>query len=205
MNSATIRREFPNAYCWHIPAARLCSSQALECPLDSGMPDFRDLVLQVYERLDPATHAIMTGIPRNAHNQWTVNLSSLNPRQAAEVRRFISNDYDVVLGLLERRLDEDVGPTTSVRERVSEILRDASIRPAPVHKALIKLADRGGATTLLTTNFDRLFELAARQAKLQVRSHSLGAIPRPGRALDFAGVSCTSMERCRPLGVQCRI
>lgn len=68
------------------------------------------------------------------------------------------------------------------------MLRDSSKRPAEIHKALLKLSDRGGATTLLTTNFDRLFESAARALKIAVPSHALGAIPRPGRALTFAGI-----------------
>lgn len=156
--------------------------------LPAGMPDFRDLVLQIYETLDPPTHQVMSSVPRGAHNQWKVDVSGLNPRQAAEVRRFVSSDYDVVLGLLERRLDEGAVSTQTVRARVCQLLSDPSKKSAPIHTALLKLADRGGATTLLTTNFDMLLEQAARSARISVPSYSLGAIPRPGRSLGFAGI-----------------
>src|ERR1700722_8594740 len=71
----------------------------------SNLPDFRNLVLQVYEELDPAAHLAMSSIPREACNQWAANLTELTNQQAAEVRRYISGDYDVVLGMLERRMD----------------------------------------------------------------------------------------------------
>jgi hypothetical protein len=152
------------------------------------MPDFRQLVLDVYEELDRPTYNAMSRIPRGACNLWETDLGSLTPRQAAELRRFIRGDYDVVLGLLERRLDEGSQASSAVRQRVCEVLRDPSKKPAAIHTALLKLADRGGAVTLLTTNFDRLFEQAARQHRKRIRSYSLGGIPRPGRALEFAGI-----------------
>src|ERR1700678_3276760 len=71
----------------------------------AGLPDFRGFVLQVYEALDAAAYAAMSSIPTNVCNQWRVDLSGLTDRQAAEVRRFIRGDYDVVLGMLERRMD----------------------------------------------------------------------------------------------------
>jgi NAD-dependent SIR2 family protein deacetylase len=154
----------------------------------ADMPDFRELVLRIYERLDNPTYQVMSKIPRTAHNQWTVKLSGLTPRQAAEVRRFLHNDYDVVLGLLERRLDEGEATAKTVRDVVCELLRDKTKKPASIHKSLLRLADRGGTTTLLTTNFDRLFEIAARQLKISTPSHALGGIPRPGRSLSFAGI-----------------
>ena len=71
----------------------------------AGLPDFRELVLKVYAQLDGATHAVISDIPREACNQWRANLSGLTDQQSAEVRRFIAGDYDVVLGMLERRID----------------------------------------------------------------------------------------------------
>jgi hypothetical protein len=154
----------------------------------AGMPDFRDLVLQVYERLDGPTHKVMAAIPRTAHSVAKGRTSSLTPRQEAEVRRFVSGDYDVVLGLLERRLDEGGKTVNTVRDVVCSLLRDISKKPSQIHKSLLKLADRGGAVTLLTTNFDLLFERTARGLRTTVPSHALGAIPRPGRSLSFAGI-----------------
>jgi hypothetical protein len=71
----------------------------------ANLPDFRELVLQVYSELDAAAYAVMSNIPRVACNQWGVNLAGLTDQQAAEVKRYISGDYDVVLGMLERRMD----------------------------------------------------------------------------------------------------
>src|SRR5207302_3262276 len=70
----------------------------------AGLPDFRELVLKVYERLDAPVHDIISKIPRSACNNWLADSSALTPGQAAEVRRFIAGDYDVVLGMLERRI-----------------------------------------------------------------------------------------------------
>ena len=40
-------------------------------------------------------------------------------------------------------------------------LRPAGVRAAPIHSALMRLADRGGVSTIVTTNFDLLLEQAA--------------------------------------------
>jgi hypothetical protein len=71
----------------------------------SGLPDFRQLVLRVYERLDVAAHAVLRDAPRGWCRQWTKNLLALKSDQRAEVTRFVRGDYDVVLGMLERRMD----------------------------------------------------------------------------------------------------
>jgi len=52
----------------------------------------------------------------------------------------------------------------------------------------MRLADRGGAVTIVTTNFDLLLEDAARRSRTAVQTYALGGIPRPGRSDDFAGV-----------------
>jgi hypothetical protein len=52
----------------------------------------------------------------------------------------------------------------------------------------MRIADRGGATTIVTTNFDLLLEVAAKRLGSPVQTYSLGAIPRPSRQTDFAGV-----------------
>jgi len=153
----------------------------------AGLPDFRQLVLDVYEELDFAVHAVIADIPRSACNQWVPKLSALTPTQKAEVRRFITGDYDVVLGMLERRIDGAPTGRSRVRDTVSSQLRRAA-RPAPLHRALMRLADRGNAVTIVTTNFDLLLEAAAYRTSPRIRSHSLGGIPRPGHRDDFAGV-----------------
>ena len=154
----------------------------------AGLPDFRDLVLRVYAQLDTAVYAIVSNIPRSACNQWGVDLSGLTNRQAAEVRRFITGDFDVVLGMLERRVDDQSSGKSRVRQEIGAELRRPGLKPAPIHRALMRVADRGGVVTIVTTNFDLLLEEAVRRARPAVQSYTLGGIPRPGQSDDFAGV-----------------
>ena len=179
----------------------------------AGLPDFRELVLGVYQALDPSIHEILPCAPTSANCQPKPDYSKLTDRQAAEVKRFVDGDYDVVLGMLERRLDGRTRGDSKVRSRVAELLRSPSgsqvsatqmsaggagtangtgvpppIRPAPIHRALMRLADRGGATTIMTTNFDLLLEAAAKRLRVPVETYALGSIPRPTRRTEFAGV-----------------
>jgi hypothetical protein len=154
----------------------------------AGLPDFRELVVDVYGVLDAAVHAVLSGVPRGGCNQWEVDLSTLNDPQRAEVKRFIIGDYDVVLGMLERRLDSQTRGDSRVRHAVAERLRAGGNQPAPIHRALMRLADRGGANTIVTTNFDLLLERAGKRRGFSIQTYSLGSIPRPTRQSDFAGV-----------------
>lgn len=154
----------------------------------AGLPDFRKLVLDVYAQLDPAVHLVIETIPPDAHNQWPVDLSDLNHQQSAEVRRFIRRDYDVVLGMLERRMDDVPHAKSRVRTAIANELRKKGIKPAAIHRALMQLADRGSAVTIATTNFELLLEEARKKASPKVQSYALGGIPRPSRKDDFAGV-----------------
>ena len=155
----------------------------------AGLPDFRELVLDVYQELDAAVYEVISGLPHDACNQWQADCSGLTNNQAAEVRRFIARDYDVVLGMLERRLDERTRNDSRVRHRVAAALRRAKgNKPAAIHRALMRLADRGGAVTIVTTNFDLLLEVAGKRLQPPVETYSLGSIPRPTRRNEFAGV-----------------
>lgn len=154
----------------------------------AGLPDFRQLVIDVYAKLDTSTHSVLTGLPPGACNHWQANCAGLTDRQTAEVKRFILGDYDVVLGMLERRLDDQTRGDSQVRRTVATILRSGTAIPAPIHKALIALADRGGAKTIVTTNFDLLLQVAARRLRSSVETYSLGSIPRPSRHSEFSGV-----------------
>jgi NAD-dependent SIR2 family protein deacetylase len=154
----------------------------------AGLPDFRDLVLKVYATIDTVVHTIIDKIPRDACNQWSADVSQLTDRQVAEVRRFVQGDYDVVLGMLERRIDGQTGNPSSVRKVIATELRASSTRSAPIHKALVSLADRGASTVIVTTNFDRLLEDAAKTSRSRPQSYGLGGIPRPGRRSDFSGI-----------------
>jgi hypothetical protein len=154
----------------------------------AGLPDFRELVLKVYSRLDTGVFSVIEKVPRSACSQWEIDCSSLTDRQAAEVKRFILGDYDVVLGMLERRLDDQTRDDSSVRREVADLLRAKSKTPVAIHRALVRLADRGGSTTIVTTNFDLLLEQAAKRLKSPIQTYSLGSIPRPTRQKEFSGV-----------------
>ncbi len=154
----------------------------------SNLPDFRDLVVRVYAQLDAAAHAVISCIPFTAHNQWSTDLSGLTDQQAAEVKRFIRGDYDVVLGMIERRMDGQSHGKSRVRQAVASQLRTPGVKPGPIHQTLMRLADRGGAVAIVTTNFELLLEDAAKRSRPAVQTYALGGIPRPGRRDDFAGV-----------------
>ena len=179
----------------------------------SGLPDFRRLVLDVYRALDPGMCELLTEASNDASCPPKPDRSALTDRQAAEADRFISGEYDVVLGMLERRLDSHTREDSKVKSRVIEVLRSVRVepkpatssseldparagsvtaaavgRPAPIHRALIRLADRGGATTIMTTNFDLLLEGAARKLRVPTQTYALGSIPRPTRRREFTGV-----------------
>ena len=154
----------------------------------ASLPDFRGLVLRVYKQLDAAVHAVITRISLAGYNNLITELAGLTDQQAAEVRRFIREDYDVVLGMLERRIDGRSDGKSRVRQVVASELRAPGVQPAPIHRALMRLADRGGAVTIATTNFELLLEDAAKRSRPAVQTYALGGIPRPGRSDDFTGV-----------------
>jgi hypothetical protein len=90
--------------------------------------------------------------------------------------------------MLERRLDDQTRGDSRVRREVANRLRSGNNKPAPIHRALMRLADRGGVATIATTNFDLLLEAAAKRNGSRVETYSLGSIPRPSRQTEFAGV-----------------
>ena len=154
----------------------------------AGLPDFRQLVLDVYQILDTGVYSVLSKLPRGACNQWEADCNALIDQQTAEVRRFIAGDYDVVLGMLERRLDDKTRGDSRVRREVARLLTGSTSRPAALHRSLMRLADRGGTTTIVTTNFDLLLETAAKPILPRLETYSLGSIPRPSRQAEFAGV-----------------
>jgi NAD-dependent SIR2 family protein deacetylase len=154
--------------------------------LPSGLPTFRMLVQDVYRIVDGATHAVIGSIPLNETPE-PVASRALTPRQRAEVQRFLREEHDVVLGMLERRLEGDLKARSIVRQAVIERLRENDPKPAEIHRSLMRLSDRGGATAIITTNFDRLLEEATPQGT-RVQTYALGDIPRPTLRPEFNGV-----------------
>ena len=151
----------------------------------AGLPDFRGLVKEVYRQLDPGVYGAISALLANPKRPWISHCTGFKDVQCAEVGRFAAGEFDVVLGMLERRLDGAATRDSQVRSTVAQIIRGAGNKPAPTHRALIRLADRGGSRALVTTNFDLLLEKAGRP---RPRTHSLGAIPRPTARPDFSGV-----------------
>ena len=155
---------------------------------DAGLPDFRKLVVKVYKSLDPPVYSIISDIATSNDNGKDPDFSNLHDIQKAEVKRFQNGEYDVVLGMLERRLEGQENAQSPVRLEIARILRCRKPRPAPNHRHLIRLADRGGVTTIATTNFDLLLEIAAKNMRQPIQTYTLGGIPRPTRQQEFSGV-----------------
>jgi len=136
----------------------------------------------------PELRYILTAAPATDEERRKHYPSDLKNYQIAEIERFFSGDYDVVLGMLERRMDGQSHDASQVRQAVVEALPPSDAQPSSIHRALMRLADRGGATAIVTTNFDLLLEDAAQELCHPLPTHALGGIPRPSRRNDFAGI-----------------
>ena len=154
----------------------------------AGLPDFRGLVIEVYKRLDPKVGNVVDSMVTKTGFDSKANCADLTDAQSAEVMRFAAGEYDVVLGMLERRIDGPSTPGSTVRQAVIDVLLEAGDRPAPIHHSLIRLANRGAAVSIVTTNFDRLLEKAGSGLQPQPETLSLTAIPRPTERPEFSGV-----------------
>jgi hypothetical protein len=121
------------------------------------LPSFKDLTLRVYARLGEAPDD-----------------------EPAERSAIASKEYDRALRSLEKRTHRP-GTPSRVRDAVADILAAPAV-PFPDHLALLQLSrNSDGRPRLLTTNFDTLFERAARDGDLEnVPSHAGVSIPRAG-------------------------
>ncbi len=156
----------------------------------SDYPDFRKLVIDIYEEVDQQVFGVLQRLPPlpsgRSENYQEKFTGALNANQAAEVDRFLGGDFDVALGMLERRIDINEHAQSRVRRAINRILRGK--QPANIHYSLMRLANRGGAISLITTNFDLLFEQVNLRRRLGLQSYSLGGIPRPSERPEFAGI-----------------
>ncbi len=115
----------------------------------AGLPDFSGLVDEIYKRL------------------------GTTPTDFEE-RAYEHNQYDITLNLLEHRYP---GGRFAVRGAIAELLQPKMRRlhASIIHTALLHLArDRNGSLRLVTTNFDRIFELVRKRIK---QSHEFYAAP----------------------------
>ncbi|MCA3358695.1 MAG: SIR2 family protein [Roseomonas sp.] len=154
----------------------------------SCLPDFGSLVRGVCAKLDKAIGAHLDE-PTDGRGIGGIkgSLPPLDAEQTAILGRLDEKEYDVALGMLERRMDRDQERESTVRRAVAGILRKTGSH-APIHTSLVRLANRGGAATIATTNFDLLLERAAKALRTPLQRYALHDIPRPSLRPEFAGV-----------------
>ena len=120
----------------------------------AGLPVFKGLVDQIYEQLGTI-------------------------RDAKEQKSYCHKKYDATLDLLERRIP---GRRLAVRRALVTVLNPKIWRKgaSETHASLLELAKGGdGATRLVTTNFDRLFERLIKRAKPQIVGYQAPYLPIP--------------------------
>ncbi len=120
----------------------------------AGLPGFKGLVEEIY-RLNGTT---FTDIERAA---------------------FEREQFDITLDLLERRLP---GQRLPVRRALAKALKPKLRRKGAIdtQAALLRLArSRGGALRLVTTNFDRIFHVAAKRTSQMFQAYAAPMLPIP--------------------------
>lgn len=172
-------------------------------PSPTCLPNFRGLVLGVYERLNDPLHVILRRAEQalSEEERNRVLLSNvLSARQRVEAQLFFAREYDRLFSALERRIDQDArGRMTSrrIRNCVEQILRSHGghgqshrdlIRLSATPRPVADLTTAGLTCRMVTTNFDLLLEDAWR-AEFDSNPLSFDArmAPRPG-SYDFEGI-----------------
>ncbi len=120
----------------------------------AGLPGFEGLVDKIYSHVG----ATPTDIEQDAYDR---------------------KQFDATLDLLERRLP---GQRIAVRTALAEALKPKLRRKGATdtHTALLRLAqNREGTLRLVTTNFDRVFESAARRSQQKISSYAAPMLPIP--------------------------
>src|SRR5665811_1044954 len=120
----------------------------------AGLPDFRGLVDEVYEKLGTLQEPI-------------------------EKQAYENKQYDKVLDQLERRYP---GQRLAVRTALTKVLKPNLHKKGATttHQSLLQLAkDHKGNVRLVTTNFDRIFHYVIKRHKLDIPSFDAPLLPIP--------------------------
>ena len=120
----------------------------------AGLPDFKGLVEQIYQLNGTALSDI-------------------------EQEAFERGQFDATLDLLERRLP---GRRLAVRSKLAQALKPKLHRKGATdtQAALLRLArSREGALRLVTTNFDRIFHVAAKRTGQAFQAYAAPMLPIP--------------------------
>ena len=95
-----------------------------------------------------------------------------------------AKQYDTAVGLIETR---HIGSRSTVRETIARILEPKVLNPAATatHDSLLTLSGRHeGRTRLVTTNFDRLFEIVIANTGNTVRRYEAPLLPAAKKRWD---------------------
>lgn len=123
----------------------------------AGLPDFAGLVKEIYKN----TGTVPSDIEKKA---------------------LCDSRFDAVLDLLEHRIQ---GQRSAVRTALFESLKPKwrKVGATDTHSALLSLSRaRDGAHRLVTTNFDRVFERAAKRSRQPFQSYVAPMLPVPKKS-----------------------
>ena len=155
--------------------------------MGSGLPSFQDLVKDLYKQLDISIYECIKNIKPKI-SFYPYDYPGLNPSQLIEVKAFCEAEYDLVLGLLERRLDTRSHDRVEIRTKVAEIFHESNAKFSSLHQSIIDLSNRGDGLAVITTNYDLLLEAAAKNLKNNQHTYSIGGIMRPSYNPEFSGI-----------------
>ena len=156
-------------------------------PAPSSLPDFGGLVADIYSDVDAGMANALSAMRATGGPPWDKVPHTLDDRQRTELKFFSQQEFDVVLGMLERRMDGVPGNTSTMRIAAQKVISRTKT-PNSLHSSLVRLGQRFGRTLLATTNFDRLLSVSAKSLKLGADAYALGNIPSPSRSVDFSGI-----------------
>ena len=150
-------------------------------------PDIPNELLQAHEEgrvvfFCGAGISIPAGLPN--FETFVEKIYKLNGecKTKSEKDTFDAEEYDTTLDQFERRI---TGGRKKLREVIPEILTPTPGKrgATKTHQALLQLGlSRDGHLRLVTTNYDRLFHLAAKKIKMPFKEHGAPSLPIPKKS-----------------------